>query len=163
MANFDLFFGRFQPVHNGHLAVLKRMNTPVVVIVKGKMASKDKEKNPFDFDYQAKLIYKIMPGVRVFQSETGYLPDIIKELGNCPDTVFAGSDRIAQYEAQLGRANKELDDPLVVRFEETERVTSASAVREAIRSNDKKAFQANVPREIWDEFSTMKTRFKQNE
>jgi phosphopantetheine adenylyltransferase len=163
VANFDLFFGRFQPVHNGHLAVLKRMKNPVVVIVKGKMASKDKGKNPLDFDYQASLIYKIAPGVRVFQSETGYLPDIIKNLGDCPDTVFAGPDRIAQYQAQVVRANKELDDPLVIRFEETERVTSASVVREAIRSGDKKAFKANVPRAIWEDYSTMKERFREND
>lgn len=162
MSSFDLFFGRFQPVHNGHLAVLERMNNPVVVIVKGKVASRDKGKNPFDFDYQARLINKIKPGVKVVQSDTGYLPDIIKNLGDCPDTVFAGSDRITQYKAQVERANKELESPLVIRFVETERVTSASVVREAIRSGDKKAFKANVPRAIWEEFSTMKKRFNEN-
>lgn len=160
MANFDLFFGRFQPVHNGHLAVLKRMNNPVVVIVKGKVASKDKEKNPFDFEYQKELILKVMPGVNVHLAHTGYLPDIIKDLGDCPDAVYCGPDRIGQYQAQLERANKELDVPCVVEFIETERVTSASVVREAIRSGDSKAFKANVPRAIWDQYSTMKKRLQ---
>ncbi|USV40836.1 adenylyltransferase/cytidyltransferase family protein [Xanthomonas phage BUDD] len=160
MANFDLFFGRFQPVHNGHLAVLERMNNPVVVIVKGKVASQDKEKNPFDFEYQKELLQKVIPGLRVHLAETGYLPDIIKMLGDCPDTVFCGPDRIGQYKAQMERANKELDEPCLVKFVETERVTSASVVREAIRSGDRKAFKANVPRAIWDQYSTMKKRLE---
>ncbi|WEM34320.1 adenylyltransferase/cytidyltransferase family protein [Xanthomonas phage X1] len=160
MDNFDLFFGRFQPVHSGHLAVLERMNNPVVVIVKGKVSSKDTEKNPFDFAYQKMLLEKVKPDVRVFQSETGYLPDIIKMLGDCPDAVYCGSDRIGQYKAQMERANKELDELCLVRFIETERVTSASVVREAIRSGDRKAFKANVPRAIWDQYSTMKKRLE---
>lgn len=160
MANFDLFFGRFQPIHNGHLAVLEKMVNPTVVIVKGKKASEDKKKNPFDFDYQEHLLNKLKPDVRVVFSETGYLPDIIKMLGECPEKVFAGADRITQYKAQVNRANKELDDPLVIRFVETERVTSASVVREALRSGDRKVFKANVPKILWDEYPIMKKRLE---
>ena len=162
MAKFDLLFGRFQPVHNGHKAIMDEMTNPVVCIVKGKVTSKDKEKNPFDFDfdYQKALIQKVNPKVRVIEVDTGYLPDIIQKIGECPDTVYCGSDRIGQYKAQIERANKELDDPLVVQFVETERVTSASVVREAIRSGDKKAFKANVPRAIWDQYPTMKKRLQ---
>lgn len=162
MGNFDLYLGRFQPVHNGHLAVLETMINPVVVIVKGKLSSQDREKNPFNFKYQAKLIKKLRPDAKVVEAETGYLPDIIQSLGDVPGTVYAGADRIGQYRAQIERANKELDDPLVVRFVETERVTSASVVREAIRSGDKKAFKANVPRAIWEEYSTMRKEVKEN-
>ncbi len=162
MSNFDLFMGRFQPIHNGHLAVLERMNNPVVVIVRGKVSSQDKEKNPFDADYQLSLFGKVVPEVRVEIAENGYLPDIIKNLGDCPDAVYAGPDRIAQYRAQIERANKELEEPLTPQFFETERVTSASVVREAIRSGDKEAFKASVPRAIWDEFTTMRKRFIEN-
>lgn len=163
MANFDLYLGRFQPVHNGHLAVLDKMTNPVVVIVKGKVSSEDKDKNPFEFEYQRYLIENVKPGVHVVPAATGYLPDIIKMLGDCPDTVYCGPDRIGQYQAQIERANKELDVPLQVKFVETERVTSASVVREAIRSGDRKAFKANVPRAIWDQYPTMRKRLKKND
>lgn len=161
MNRFDLFFGRFQPVHNGHLHILKTMTNPTVVIVKGKKASRDKGKNPFDFDYQKYLIERVKPGVRVLETEHGYLPDIIKMIGECPAHVFCGSDRIKQYQAQMERANKGLDVPCIVEFVETSRLTSASVVREAIRSGDKDAFKANVPKEIWDQYPTMRKRIQQ--
>ena len=167
MDKVDLYLGRFQPPHNGHLAVIESMkNRPIVVIVRGKQSSQDKNRNPFDEVDQQFLLRRIVPGIETMVAENGYLPDIIQtleHLGSCPDTVYAGPDRIGQYRAQVERANKTLETPLEIKFVETERVTSASVVREAIRSGDEEAFKANVPRAIWDQYPTMKEKVTNND
>lgn len=165
----ELFLGRMQPIHNGHAAIINKMKNPVVAIVKGEKSSADKGKNPLTFEYQRDLLKKVAPKAKVFAVSSGYIPEIVDHLRQQhdslePSVVYAGADRIAGYKAQIERANKTLDEDkkIHVTFKETERVTSATTVREAIRSGDEKAFQKNVPKAIWGEFSTLKTLLKES-
>jgi hypothetical protein len=137
------------------------MKNPVVVLVKGAKSSEDKTKNPFSVDYQIKLIKKIEPHAEIMVASTGYLPAIMEQLrekGMEPDAVYAGADRISGYKKQIDDANSKLPDEYKyhVEFKETERVTSATTVRNAIRSNNIDEFKRNMPKELWGEFDTMK-------
>jgi nicotinamide mononucleotide adenylyltransferase len=156
----DLFLGRLQPIHNGHYAIVKKMKNPVVAIVKGSKSSQDKDRNPFEYKYQEKLL-KMLSKVEVIKAKTGYIPDIINDLRKSDKeviTVFVGDDRISSYERQITSFNKQMPDDkkINVKFTKTPRITSASKVRELIRTDNFAEFKKNVPKEIWKEWDNMK-------
>lgn len=158
MQHCDLYLGRFQPFHNGHLAAVKLMGEKkVIAVVQGKYSSE--KDNPIPVSSRVNIIKKVVPDAEVMHVENGYVPDMIQKIKDCYNLgvarVICGEDRIGQYQAQIIRANKTLDVPLNVEFMEAERITSGSEVREAIRSGDNKAFKANVPKELWDEFTNL--------
>ena len=158
----SLFLGRMQPVHNGHDAIIKMLkHKAYVVVVKGAKSSKDKSRNPFDFKYQKKLIYKLAPKVDVVQFPTGYIPDMINQFrkdGIEIVEVLAGEDRIGGYQKQIESFNKQMpkEKQITVRIKKTPRITSATIVRDAIKADDFDAFKQNVPKALHGEWETMK-------
>lgn len=158
--DIELFLGRLNPPHNGHLKIIESMKNPVVVIVKGAKTSLDKERNPLPEDYQVSLIKKIAPGVGVSVSPNGFLPGIIgyfRKQGKEVKKVYCGADRIDGYKKAIETANKKMDgDQFDVEFVETERVTSASKVREAIRSDNYEEFKKLCPKKMWDEWDKLR-------
>ena len=157
----SLFLGRMQPIHNGHDAIIKMMKNPVVVLVKGASSSKDKSRNPFDEKYQTKLINMLNPSVEVVVAKTGYIPDMVNDLrkqGKEVIEVLAGDDRIGSYQKQIDSFNKQMPDEkqIQAKFKTTPRVTSATTVRNAIRSDDIETFKKNVPQKLWGEWEKMK-------
>lgn len=157
----SLFLGRMQPIHNGHDAIIKMMKNPVVVLVKGKKSSEDKARNPFDEKYQTKLIKMLNPKVEVTTASTGYIPDMVNDFrkrGMEVVEVYAGADRINTYKKMIESFNKQMppEKQISAKFKETPRVTSATTVRNAIRSDDMETFKANVPKKLWPEYEKMK-------
>lgn len=165
MKKVELFLGRLQPIHNGHKKIIDSMTNPIVVIVKGGKTSEDKARNPLSADYQEKLLKKVSPGVEVSISPNGFLPGILgyfRKQGKEVTKIYAGADRIAGYKTAIDAANAKMpeDQKYHVTFQETERVTSATAVRNAIRSGDLEEFKKLCPKEIWDEFSNLQKALK---
>lgn len=163
----ELFLGRLQPPHNGHAKIISGMHNGWVAIVKGSVTSQDRSKNPLPYEYQKKLVHEIEPNVPVIEVPTGYLPDIINEIrkrGQEVETVFAGPDRIQDYQRQIAGINAKLDadKKFEVTFKLADRVTSATTVRDAIRTNNQTAFRANVPRAIWGEYNTLRDYLKED-
>lgn len=141
------------------------MTNPVVVIVKGGKTSEDKARNPLSAEYQEKLLKKVSPGVDVSISPNGFLPGILgyfRKQGKEVTKIYAGADRISGYKTAIDTANAKMpeDQRYHVTFQETERVTSATAVRTAIRSGDETAFKKLCPKEIWDEFDNLQKALK---
>lgn len=158
----ELFISRMQPVHRGHTAIIDSMKNPVVALVKGAKTSQDKEKNPLDVEYQEELLHKVFPKLKVEIVPTGYIPDIVntfREQGLEVKKIYAGADRFAGYKGQIDSYNKKVDEnqKIDVEYEETPRITSATKVREAIRSNNEAEFQSNMPKALWPEFSKLKS------
>jgi len=157
----EVFLGRMQPIHLGHIKIIKKMKNPVIILVKGAKSSLNKDKNPLSADVQIRLLRKAIPGIKVIIAKTGYLPEIFTDLResahNEVTKVYAGADRIKGYKAQIDSVNKKLEKSkqFDVAFEETERFTSATKVREIIRSGDLEAFKKLMPRELWDEFENL--------
>jgi|PlaIllAssembly_1097288.scaffolds.fasta_scaffold00009_14 nicotinamide mononucleotide adenylyltransferase len=159
----ELFLGRMQPLHNGHKKIIDSMKNPIVVIVKGKKSGADAERNPLDEEYQKKLIEMIFPGLEVSISPNGFLPGILgyfRKQGKEVTKIYAGADRIAGYQDAINRANEKMpeDQRYRVTFQETERVTSATTVRNAIKSGDKDTFKKLVPSAIWGEWDTLRKK-----
>jgi len=158
----SLFLGRMQPIHIGHDAIIKSMKgTKVVALVKGSKSSKDKDRNPFDAEYQMKLIHMLNPSVKSMVAPTGYIPDIINELrkeGIEIKHVYAGKDRLQVYKRQIASFNSQVpkEKQIDIKFHETPRITSATKVREAIRNGDYDTFKKLVPKELHREWDTMR-------
>lgn len=166
----DLFVGRLQPIHNLHAKIIHSMRQGgIVAIVKGAKTTLDAARNPLDFETQKRLVHKVAPNSEVMKVSNGYLPEIVNSIraeGKEVTAVYAGTDRIKGYKAQIERANKGLskDKQIKVTFKETEReedTPSATAVREAIRKNDRKGFEKNVPQAIWGEFDILHKLMKE--
>lgn len=158
----EVFLGRMQPIHLGHIKAIKKMKNPIVVLVKGEKSSKDKSKNPFDAQYQQRLLKKVLgSNVRIIISNTGFIPQIfaaIRGIGLEPVSVVAGPDRFGKYNGQINSINKSLPDEkkFRVKMKEAERVTSATKVRDAIRNGDLPTFRKVMPKELHGEWKTMR-------
>jgi len=161
----ELFLGRMQPIHLGHEAIIKKMKNPVVALVKGKISSKDKERNPLSVKDQTRLLKKLFPSITIIEVPTGFVPDIINELrkkGLEVTTIYAGADRINSYKAMIDGYNKKLNDnqQMIAKVKETPRVTSATTVRKAIRDNDFETFKKNMPKKLYDEYDYLRKIIK---
>ena len=161
----ELFLGRMQPVHKAHLAIIKMMNNPIVALVKGAKTSLDKNKNPFDTDYQLELLKKLKTKAELIVVPTGYIPDIIsliRKEGKEVTAIYAGADRFKGYQGQIASFNKQMpeDKQITVTMKETPRVTSATIVRTAIIDDDIETFKKSMPKELWGEFDKMKDILK---
>ena len=157
----DLFSGRMQPIHKGHEAILKSMNNPVVALVKGKKSSEDKVRNPLSAEYQEKLIKKLLPGVKVIIVDTGYIPEINNELrkeGLETIRIYAGEDRFKGYQGQIKSFNSQMPEEkqMSVTYKKTERLASATDVRNAIKSDDIEAFKSLMPKKLHKEWDDMR-------
>ena len=168
---YELFLGRFQPLHKGHATVIGKMKNPIVALVKGGKSSSDKNKNPLSLKDQARLIKKAYPNAIVIEVKNGYIPDIAEELlkKNMKVTaVWAGEDRRAGYERQLSSYDKKNPDKAQnIKFKPTfnpegKRIggTSATLVRQAIRDGDKATFLKHMSKKLHGEWDFLRKKIK---
>lgn len=166
---YELFLGRFQPLHKGHATVIGRMKNPIVALVKGGKSGQDKNKNPLNLKDQARLIKKAFPKSIVIEVKTGYIPDIAEELlkKNMRITaVWAGEDRRGNYESQLKNYDKKNPEKAQnIKFKPTftsggERIggTSATIVRQAIRDGDKATFLKHMDKKLHGEWEFLRKK-----
>jgi predicted nucleotidyltransferase len=170
MKNVELFLGRFQPLHNGHATVIGRMKNPVVALVKGAKSGADKTKNPLGIKDQARLIKKAYSNASVVEVPNGYIPAIaegLREAGQEVVAVWAGEDRRSSYERQINSYNdKNPDTAFNIKFKKTfdggKRIggTSATIVRNAIRSDDKETFLKHMPKKLHSEWEFLRKKIK---
>lgn len=165
----SIFLGRMQPLHKAHQYIINSMVNPIVLLVKGKASSADKNKNPFDEQYQIRLLKKINPKVEVRVVPTGYVPEAAIQLrkeGNEVVAIHAGSDRLPSYRVQFDALNKKIEDNqrFNVKYNQTpaavRKMVSATEVRNAIKNGDEEFFKKAMPKELWGEWETMKGMMK---
>ena len=127
--------GRFQPFTKGHNEMLQAVqNNAVIVIVKGRKTSQDKDRNPLEFSEQTSLIKAIHPDVQVLRCESGYLPEVLNVVQNAginPLGIVCGTDRYEEYRGQLQANFPTLDIKCI---ERSEQALSASEARSKARS-----------------------------
>ena len=124
--NKQLFIGRFQPFHIGHKMIIDGLDNPVLGIIKGKISSKNKERNPFSLDFQLEMIRSVYPDIDIVVHDQGYVPDIIDKVDGNVSAVICGEDRISDYTRQT----KNLDVDVIV----ADRFTSGTKIRELIKN-----------------------------
>lgn len=160
----NIFPGRFQPFHKGHLKccedAYKKNGYPTVIMYVHN--TKFDKKKPFDDELLIKEL-------EIIKKEYDYIEDYIpmqrpllgimcndlKEKGYEANIWLAGPDRIDSYKRQL---NPKYIDELGVKLPElmeTNRYSSATEVREAIKNGDENKFKELMPKgtdKMFDEY-----------
>ena len=158
----NVLIGRFQPFHSGHLKMAKKLkeknNLPsfVVVVYPGHIKS---GKSPFD----ERIIKQYMEAVVKDNPEDlvdymivdrGLVGSIINKLvmmGLEPHLIAAGDDRKDYYEKQIEYIKRsDLIDNLPKDFglEVTPRFTSATEVRDKLKSEDFASLKKLLPKSV---------------
>lgn len=161
---YGLFIGRMQPIHDGHLTVikegLKRCETLIIAI--GSAQEERTTRNPLTYLERALLIRHVMEsegidpdryllvGVpdRVNPSDDEswgeYLLNYIEDaVGGRPTIMFEGAEEVRSH---WFKPEDNIDRYTIGR--EIQPI-SATKVREALVNNDTRYFYANTPKGIW--------------
>ena len=143
-----LVIGRFQPLTLGHVKVIneafkKGAKNVVIGIVKGAKSSEDKERNPFSVEDQIKMIESSFAGddrVKYGVISSGVVRQAMTDLPYIFKYFVFGKDR-KEYKDQLAK----LRDIVPIEVERSDEEISATKVRDALRSGDKKTFESMTP------------------
>ena len=150
--------GRFQPFHAGHYKMIEIMSQkPMILIVKGKGTSDDKNKNPLSAEDQERLIRKAVPNAEIRIVQNANLHAILFHLEKNGEykvkEILAGDDRIESYKRLVAKTERVGVDVVL-----TPRVTSATKVREAIRSGDEATFKKLMPIQLHSEWDFLREK-----
>jgi cytidyltransferase-like protein len=156
----NLLIGRFQPFHNGHLKMARKLKEEndlpciVAVVHPGHNTS---GKSPFDEDLVKKYMESVVrenPDLIsgffiVNRGLLGVIYGTAKTHGFSTKLIGAGEDRIKDYTKQIEYLKKNGSDfPKDISIVETPRSTSATEVREKIKNEDFTSFKKLVPPSI---------------
>jgi nicotinamide mononucleotide adenylyltransferase len=138
--NNCIFIGRFQPPTIAHIRIIQNaqfhFKNVIVAIVKGKKSTR--EKNPFSFDIQKRMILKACPDAKVIEVSTGNIISAINKSVFSINSVICGEDREDTYRTQL-KNNPELE---LIKIKRSE--CSGTELRTALRKNDYISFSKLV-------------------
>lgn len=154
--NGALFIGRFSPPTKAHIGIvesaIKKFDTVTVNIVKA--GKKDLDKNPFPQEVQEKIWYSVFPKdkVTIQYTNTGNIVTALNKAENNINVVLAGSDRVKGYEQQLARN----PDITVEEIPRTAEDVSATKARNALKADDRKAFEQNMDKRTWKFYDELK-------
>lgn len=145
MITYDLCIGRFQPFHKGHEMVVNSMkNVPILAVVTGKKS--DPHENPFTFLQRYEMIKRVFPHIIIISVKDANLKGILfhlKEEEKVVQVVYAGNDRIIRYRQIIDQINTENNSNIQV--VETNRIVSATDIRNSLRSNEPSFFRKHMP------------------
>jgi len=157
LEDVNLVIGRFQPFHNGHLKMVKKMmeknNLPSIIAVVHPGHNKS-GKSPFNSELVSKYMENVVKESSgkiqgFFMMDRGLLGVIYgksKELGYLPKAIAAGDDRIEDYKKQSDYLKKAGGDfPDNMEIIQTSRSGSGTEVREKLAEEDFLGFKKLVP------------------
>ena len=157
LEDVNLIIGRFQPFHNGHLKMVKKMmeknNLPSIIAVVHPGHNKS-GKSPFNEEIVSKYMEnvvkessgKIQGFFIINRGLLGVIYGKCKELGYLPKAIAAGDDRIDDYKKQSDYLKKAGGDfPDDIEIVQTPRSSSGTEVREKLAEEDFLGFKKLVP------------------
>lgn len=138
--NGALIIGKFRVLTKGHVRVIEQAieecDDVVVGVVTG---TRNKNTN----DLRLRLVRKAFPNVQVIELFSANPYTAFKKAGININRVYAGSDRVEDYQRMLKKA------PGVEIIEIDRTPEDISATKIIKRLNDRKYFRASTPRSIW--------------
>lgn len=163
----NVFIGRFQPFHNGHLKTcldMKKRNGLPVVLVLIHTGTKT-EKNVFSIDVIQKMVDVLLEAKLIDHCvilPTAFFGDIYKALRPDFEPLYfcCGEDRLNSYEKQVVYMRKNCPKINIlpnIEIVQIPRIASATEVRSAIRDNDYDTFKKFTPKPLiilWELFKS---------
>lgn len=142
---------RGQPVHRGHEVIIKRAMEEnehhQVVLIHGAQSSKDKRKNPLDWNIRLRLLQAITPNASVHANPYDALMELSSNYTKIK--LYCGSDR--DYTQIIDRLNTSVE---VVCIDRDILPIKATDLREAARRGFQESFEIGRPdavsEELWD-------------
>ena len=160
LQDVNLLIGRFQPFHNGHMNMVKKMaeenELPSIIAVVHPGHNKS-GKTPFSEDLVSKYMEtvvkenagKILGYFIIDRGLLGVIYGKAKELGYLVKAIAAGDDRIDDYKKQAEYLKKAGGDfPEDIELIQTPRSSSGTEVREKIDNEDFVGFKKLVPHAV---------------
>jgi cytidyltransferase-like protein len=160
LQDVNLLIGRFQPFHNGHMNMVKKMaeenELPSIIAVVHPGHNKS-GKTPFSEDLVSKYMEtvvkenagKILGYFIINRGLLGVIYGKAKELGYLVKAIAAGDDRIDDYKKQAEYLKKAGGDfPEDIELIQTPRSSSGTEVREKIDNEDFVGFKKLVPHAV---------------
>jgi cytidyltransferase-like protein len=169
LEDVNILIGRFQPFHNGHLKMAKAMKKEndlpciVAVVHPGHNSS---GKSPFDEDLVKKYMEAVVRENQdllcgffiINRGLLGVIYGTAKSHGFNVKSIGAGEDRLLDYNKQIEYLKKNGSDfPKDIEIIKTPRSTSATEVREKIKSEDFTSFRKLVPPAISSLYNSLVT------
>lgn len=134
-----LFVGRFQPVHKGHVEILKKISHEAdeIAIVIGSAQYANTEENPFSADEREEMLRRALnehgiKNFRIYRVEDvndneKWVKNVIRIVGNF-DVIYSGNELVKKLFREAGKK--------VIDIEHIEReVLSGTEIRRRIKEN----------------------------
>lgn len=149
--NNALIIGKFRVLtKEGHYKLIKRAQTLYDNVVVCLVTSNDTKDTK---DLREKMIRAAFPKVEIIHASTGNLINILQKASVNINVIYAGSDRVREYQEQL-RNNIGMG---VRELERTDNDISASKVIAEI--DDEELFKKNTPKEIHSMYKDIKKAY----
>lgn len=162
--------GRYNFFTGGHYSIitqLKKSNKPIIlVLVKGKGTSKDKDKNPLNVKDQLKIIKKsagkeIQDIIVIDNGFMGEAINAIRKKNYEPVELWTGTDRLKTYTDQVKKYKDTWDLNLKVKeIKRTGKSISATKARASVRNDDFKTFKELTHNLDKKDFEFLKSKMK---
>ena len=160
--------GRFQTFHNGHADMIGKalgICEKVAVFI-GSSQESGTEKNPFPYETRANFFKEIygdavsvypLPDLGVGNNPTWgeyVIENVVERCGEFPDIMISGKEerRIGWLAGNTGSKGEKIAELYVPKTF----VVSATEMRDHLLAGDYDAWKRNVPRELWDDFPSLR-------
>lgn len=167
-----LLCGRFQPVHKGHIALIREAlnHCDHLIIAIGSAQESGTKRNPFDYETRKELLHRSMWGLgarvtmipvndrEIISEDSSWGKYLIKEVfeqtGVVPTINFSGTEGVRSHW---------FDEVEIEQMELDRNITpiSATALREAILNDDYDAFAQMAPNGLWLKYEWLKKKLKE--
>lgn len=168
-----LICGRFQPIHRGHVELIKTAlkECDTLVIAVGSAQEYGTKKNPFDFETRKELILRSLWGVYnknvviigvndrkniVDDSSWGkyLISQVIDQTGLVPTVNFTGKEEVrSHWFDEVPIIQQEVDRDILP--------ISATEVRQAILDDDYVKFVELTPPGLWLQYNKIQDKLKE--
>ena len=173
--------GRFQPFHLGHIEALKNLSkktgNPVIPLQIVSKSAKAKGKSPLPTRLLQRIGDDIVKNNKFIEDfyvydtseQPSFMPDMLRFLrdrGYEGEKMGSGSDRLQSWKGQLKYVGDDTDTETLPKFGlelvdvRDEDGPSGTKVREAIKADDKEAFEEMVPSYLHKYYNELKKYIK---
>ena len=115
-----LLLGRFQPFHNGHLAIIKKILSDVdeIIIVVGSSQHRDAVENPFSADERVEMIRRVLEAETISGVQVYKVPDIgdddrypghVMEQVPAFDIIYSGNSLVQRLFRAAGKEVRKIN------------------------------------------------------